>query len=138
MKKLCALSLAITCLASLVGCRASDAVDESDICGKTYVYENEGFGGDFTIEIKDDGTFTYYEGMLSSYIGSGNWTFADGMLTLAESVPVINSESGEAGTSTRTQQFSVERDALRFKEAGSDNFIYLKVKDGEKFQKAGE
>ena len=34
----------------------------------SYRYEKEGFGGDFVITLKADGTYTFYEGYLSSYI----------------------------------------------------------------------
>ncbi len=37
----------------------------------TYVRDAGGFGGDFTITLRQDGGFKYYEGLLSSYIGSG-------------------------------------------------------------------
>lgn len=32
----------------------------------------------FTILIRKDGTFTYIESLLSSYIGYGNWSVKDG------------------------------------------------------------
>ena len=60
---LAALGLALV----LGGC--SKTITAEDLAGKTYEYEKEGFGGNFTIQLKEDGTFTYYEGGLSSYIG---------------------------------------------------------------------
>lgn len=46
---------------------------DNAVAGKTYLYEGEGFMGNFTITLYNDGTFTYYEGMASSYIGNGSW-----------------------------------------------------------------
>lgn len=34
-------------------------------------------GGDFTVTIREDGTFTYYEGPLSSIFGDGTWYLAE-------------------------------------------------------------
>ena len=36
-----------------------------DVGGKVYVYEKEGFGGEFLIQMKEDNTFEYHEGFLS-------------------------------------------------------------------------
>lgn len=46
------------------------------IVDKTYINEKEGVGGSFTIHINDDGTFSYYEGLLSNYLGIGVWFFS--------------------------------------------------------------
>ena len=57
---------------------------EIDVAGKTFVWEKEGAGGDFTITLNEDGTYEYYVGFLSSYIGSGNWTVEGSELTMTE------------------------------------------------------
>lgn len=49
-----------------------------------YVCETPGFGGDFSISINADGTFQYYEGALSSYIGMGKWSFNNNKITLSD------------------------------------------------------
>ena len=113
-------------------------IPEDDIIDKVYVYEKEGFCGDFTIEIKADGTFTYYEGLLSSHIGSGEWTYTDayGMLTLFEKMIRLD-ENGNLEQFTNSYSFLVEKDTLIFVnnelDNGLGNFLYIKVKDGEKF-----
>ena len=112
-------------------------VTEDDIVDKVYVYEKEGFGGgSFTIQIKADGTFTYYEGMLSSHIGSGEWSYSDGMLTLFEKMYRLN-ETGKVEQVTKSYSFVVEKDTLIFVdnglELGLGNFLYVTVKHGEKF-----
>ena len=97
--------------------------DDSALAG-TYKDQSEGFGGDFTIQLNADGTYTFYEGMLSSYIGGGNWSRDGGLLFLDETngFEIHNI-------------FMLEADALIFVEANSDNFIYVKVLDGERFTK---
>ena len=89
--------------------------------GKAFVYEKEGFGSEFTISLHADGTFGYYEGMLSSHIGMGSWTVEDGVLTLREDI------------FQRTFRFRVQEGELRFLREGSDRFSYIKVADGDRF-----
>ena len=113
-------------------------VTKDDIVDKVYLYEKEGCGGNFTIEIKADGTFVYYEGFLSSHIGIGEWSYSDTdrMLTLFEKMDRIN-ENGEWEQVTHSYSFFVEMDTLIFVDKGLDmglgNFLYVKVKHGEKF-----
>ena len=101
----------------------------TDIAGKTYVYENEGSMGNFTITLYDDGTFTYYEGLASSYFGVGSWQMDGSIVTLADDeelgFPLIN-------------KFIMDGDDLVFTEQGSSNFIYVKVEEGERFHLTGE
>ena len=93
----------------------------SDLAGKIFVYEKEGFGSDFTIKLHADGTFGYYEGMLSSHIGMGTWAVEGDILTLHED------------TFDRTFRFRVQDGALHFLREGSDQFLYIKVADGARF-----
>ena len=92
-----------------------------DLAGKVFVYEKEGFGSDFTIKLHADGTFGYYEGMLSSHIGMGTWAMDGDILTLHED------------TFDRTFRFRVQDGALHFLREGSDQFTYIKVADGARF-----
>ena len=100
-----------------------------DIAGKTYLYDGEGFGGGFTITLYEDGTFTYYEGMLSSYIGDGTFVL--------DGDTVVMTDDGPGGYGF-VNHFRRDGDDLVFVEQGSDNFVYVKVKDGEKFSCTGE
>lgn len=101
----------------------------TDIAGKTYVYENEGSMGNFTITLYDDGTFTYYEGLASSYFGVGSWQMDGSIVTLTDDeelgFPLIN-------------KFIMDGDDLVFTEQDSSNFIYVKVEEGERFHLTGE
>ena len=112
-------------------------IPQDDIVDKVYVYEKDGFGGNFTIEIKSDGTFFYYEGMLSSHRGIGEWTYSDGMLTLFEKMYRFNDSYDGMEQVIHSYSFLVEKDTLIFMDKGLDNglgnFLYVKVKDGEKF-----
>ena len=91
------------------------------VCG-TYVYEGEGFGGDFTITLNEDGTYTFYEGMLSSYLGGGKWDQQGAQIWMSET----------NGFSLYFAFLPIE-DALVFAEEYSDNFVYVKVPDGGRF-----
>ena len=101
----------------------------SGIAGKTFLYENEGIMGSFSITLYEDGTFTYYEGMASSYIGIGSWEQDSDTITLTDDV------DGGYGL---VNHFKFDGETLTFVEKGSDNFVYVKVKDGEKFSCTGE
>lgn len=126
MKKSIAAVICLMLTVLFVGCGSGS--DDSDyVAGKTFVYEKEGFYGEFTIHIMEDGTFTYYEGMASSYIGMGEWTIGQKTLTLTNDVPTVN------GSHTRTNIFKIEKGKLIWRAEGSDNFSLVKVKDGESF-----
>lgn len=120
--KLFALIFAVLLLST--GCAKTNSVNESDVVGKTYTYENDGFGGDFRIEIKSDGTFTYYEGLLSSYYGFGNWTL--------EGDTILLSDDAQGGK-PRENYFKVEGNDLIFQSENSSNFLYLDIADGDRF-----
>lgn len=116
-KRLCLL----LSLLALAGCGRHP--EAAELAGKTYRYEKSGFGGDFTITLEEDGSFTYYEGSLSSYIGIGTWTLEGDILCITD----------EGAGKSWKNYFRAEKDALTFREEGSENFLYLKVADGEKF-----
>ncbi len=122
MKKLASAILAALLMLSLFACATPVTID--DMVEKTYIYEKEGCGGSFGITLNADGTFSYYEGILSSYLGYGAWTYEDGILTLTDS------ETYGYGFVNR---FTIEKDTLVFVADGSNNFLYVKVKDGERF-----
>lgn len=115
------LAAALLC-AGFTGCARQ--ITESDLAGKTYVYEKDGFGGDFTITLNNDGTFTYSEGFLSSYLGVGKWKLDGGELILTD-----NKETGRP----LENRFKIADGELVFQAEASSNFIYVKAADGEKF-----
>ena len=99
--------------------------EKISVLAGTYQYEGDGFGGDFTITLNADGTYTFYEGALSSYMGSGTWQVYDNAVYLTE---------GEDGFDL-SFMFVAEENALIYLAAGSDAFPYVKVKDEERFVK---
>ena len=128
MKRLTCIILVLGIMLILTSCKENDAAVSDKISGRTYVWEKEGFGGDFTITLNKDGTYEYYEGVLSSYIGSGDWSVKDGVLTLTE-------KSGY----DFVFRFKVKDGELVFVSEGSSQFMYVTVEDGDVFRyKTGE
>ena len=113
------------------------------VSGRNFIWEKEGFGGDFTITLNDDGSYTYYEGFLSSYLGYGDWTVEDDTVVLTEkggydavyrfAVEDDTVVLTEKGGYDAVYRFAVEDGALVYKSDGSDQFIYTTVEDGDRF-----
>ena len=101
----------------------------SKVKGKTYVYENEGILGSFQITLFEDGTFTYYEGNASSYYGTGTWKQDGSTITMTDN---------ELAGYSLVNHFILDGTDLVYTEKNSSNFIYVKVKPGEKFHCTGE
>ena len=114
--KLLWLPMVLVAALFLASCSSDDVQTDS-----TYVYDGEGFGGAFTITISDNGSFTFYEGFLSSYIGHGKWQIKHKILTISDG--------------TFTNKFEMRDKEIVFVEEGSTNFMYVKLKDGDKFIK---
>lgn len=96
-----------------------------------FVRDAGGFGGDFTITLRQDGGFEYYEGLLSSYIGRGTWTQEDGVICLTDKV--LQDSAG-----IRNHYFTLEDGDLIFRAEGSAAFKYLDVEDGERFSRRAD
>ena len=93
----------------------------------TYRLETGGFGGDFDLTIAADGTYTFYEGPLSSYLGGGSWSQWGAGLYLTE----------RNGFALSFVLIPLE-DALVFRAEGSDRFPCVDVPDGARFVRVGE
>ena len=104
-------------------------ITDREAIGKTYLYEKEGIMGHFQITLYDDGTFIYYEGLASSYLGTGTWHQEGNIITLSDDETV-----GYA----LVNHFTLDGDSLVFIEKESSNFIYVKVANGEHFNLTGE
>ena len=107
----------------------TSVLENVEITGKTYVYEHEGIMGNFTINLYDDGTFTYYEGLASSYFGMGTWQQDGSVITLSDDDQIGH---------PLTNKFKVSGDELIFMKQGSSNFIYVELEEGERFHYTGE
>ena len=121
MKRIVICILALGMALSLA-CGKTDGSLRDAIAGKTFVWEKEGFGGDFTITLNEDGTYRYCEGYLSSYIGFGTWTVENGAVILTEQ-----------GGQDAVYCFAVKDGALVCRKDGSDRFLYTDVTDGDRF-----
>lgn len=121
MKRLVVFPLVLLCLFSLAAC--GQALQDS--LPGTYLYEKEGFGGglgDFSIQLYDNGTFQYYEGPLSSYIGTGDWTLEGDVLVLTDTTGY-----------SLVNRFQVDGTDLIYRTEGSSGFVYVDVADGDLF-----
>ena len=122
MKKIIVPVLIVLTAMLLPSCKKSDESLKEQFRGKTYVWEEDGFGSDFTITLNDDNTYEYYEGNLSSYLGAGKWKIEDGVLIMTET----------AGNDA-VYKLDLGDDELRFR-SDSDNFIYVTVEEGSVFK----
>ncbi len=98
-------------------------ITAADVAGKQFVYTGKGAGSDFYINIYRNGTFQYYAGVYSSHIGLGDWEVRDGKLYLRDTTlqnPMIF-------------VFSMTDDDLVYIADESHPFMYVDVKDGERF-----
>ena len=97
----------------------------SEKSSNLYVGEKPGFGGDFTITLNADGTYSYYIGFLSSYIGVGTWKSENGVLTMTENKELCGNDN--------VFRFHITEEGLRYIEDGTGGFMHLR--DGDRFLK---
>lgn len=115
-----------TFMAILFAAGCAEPENGNTVAGRIYTYTGESSSkienDTFTITIHEDGTYSYYESLFSSYIGYGRWSVKNGILTLLDDtgVPISN-------------HFLIDGKDLVFVEKYSTNFSYTKVKDGERF-----
>lgn len=122
-----ALALVMLAALTLTGCAGAKRVN--NMFGKPLVYEKDGFPDDFGIRIDSDGTFSYYEGSFSSYVGYGFWELNGDTLILRE----MSDSRDVTSEVKRINRFKVGDNGLTFQADGSDNFRYIDVSDGEHF-----
>lgn len=105
----------------------TDTAGENNViatCAGKYVCENPGIGGEFSIVINEDGTFSYYEGALSSYIGMGKWTYNDNKIILRDEGMV---------SSIRQYIFDCEDGVIVYNKTESADFTYVNLEDKTRF-----
>ena len=122
MKRIVIGVLAFGMIALSASCGNRDTRICEAIGGKVFVWEKEGFGGNFIIRLNDDGTYSYSEGLLSSYLAFGEWTVKAGILKLKEET--------RPDTSFR---FRVKDGELTFLSEGSSRFMHVSVENGDRF-----
>lgn len=122
-------TLSLPAVVNVIGWSAAPSGTARETANKRgFIYSGEGFGSEFRITLYDDGTFTSCEGALSSYIGIGTWTEENGVMVL--------NDTGMGPDSPIINRFRVDGDQLNWIEAGSDNFIYVRLQDGAVFNRA--
>lgn len=126
-----AMALACLCAFGSVEEPEDELVWPYGVSQMTYIRDAGGFGGDFAVTLNQDGTFSYYAGLLSSYIGMGTWTQEDGVVCLAD-------EGLEGSAGIQRYYFTVEDGNLVFQAEKSAKFMYVDVKDGERFSRRAD
>ena len=126
MKKFISIFLCVVILAGFLSSCSEKAVTPLSPVG-IFVYEDKGCGSDFYIEIREDGTFSYSTGLLASYFGYGEWTLDGDVLCLKDR---------EYPSMKFVNYFKVKEKKLVFIENDSTNFMYVKVADGDDFNKS--
>ncbi|MBP1585207.1 MAG: peptidoglycan DD-metalloendopeptidase family protein, partial [Lachnospiraceae bacterium] len=98
--------------------------------GSRYMYTGntgpvaDGVWIDFAIALKSDGTYTWYESPVSSYIGVGTYSVEDGVLVMRDDETVCT---------PRVNRFRISGDSLYYISEESDNFMMVQLSDGEEF-----
>ena len=102
-----------------VNCSGTDS-NKSAIAGKIFAYEKEGAGGYCTLSFNENGRFLYSPGKLSSYMDGGDWKIDEDTVSLI-------------GMENKTIYLKITDDTLVYIAEDSDEFPYMDIKDGEKF-----
>lgn len=85
----------------------------------------------FTITLNSDGTYHYYETMISSHMGLGKYTVCGNIITLTDdNIPTLS------GSKTYTFKFEYRDGKLVFLASESDRFMYVNLPDGAEFDRA--
>ena len=124
-KKLIITLLAFLLAILMVGCGKNNIPDPVKFADTTYIYEGEGYGGQFSLSIKSDGTYFYYEGLDSDYIAIGEWTVEGNKIRLADN---------EADGHPFVNYFKFDEGKLVFVKKNSTGFLYVDVKNGDCFK----
>ena len=83
MKRRLVSALLLLFVLMAAGCSGQPAaVSAGDLADQVYIYEKEGFGGNFAITLNSDGSMYYSVGLLSSYLGIGTWELDGDTVTL--------------------------------------------------------
>ena len=141
MKKIYVFSAFVLLVAlalTFVSCGAKEYTS-ADVAG-TYARANEGFDGldKFTITLNEDGTYQYYETVISSFIGMGNYTVEGDIVTLIAEFSKYDIAKEEFFNSVEHFKFKANGKTLVFIADGSDNFTYVKLTDGAVFDRLKE
>ena len=80
---------------------------------------------DFYISFSPDGTYTWYETPISSFIGSGTYSINDGVITMTDDAEMTGTE--------RVNIFTISGESIYYAAEGSDNFHLVTLADQDRF-----
>ena len=128
MKKLLLIIIAAALTVSaLVSC-GTPVLSFETVAG-TYSRDGESFIDSFSITLSEDGSFSYYQSMASSYIGIGEYTIDGSRVILTDSnIPTLS------GKMTRVFVFVYSDGKLIFDKDRSENVPDSMLDDGEIFE----
>lgn len=107
----------------------TESVSKSDAIYGTYIRENDNGYDSFSITLHEDGTYTYYETMISSHLGHGGYTIEDNLITLIDTqIPTYS------GSATYEFKFEYRDGKLIYLAGKSDQFMYVHLPDGAEFE----
>ena len=140
MKRFIVLLLAVlTVFPLLVSCDSKEIAeteskieiaDDFDEIYGFYCRQNDNGYDSFSITLYEDGTYTYYETLISSHIGYGEYSVDDNLITLTNThIPTVN------GSASYTFKFEYRDGKLFFLAADSDQFMYVHLPDGAQFNR---
>ncbi len=101
---------------------------------RVYYYSGNHFTGtgmdpynliDFYISFSPDGTYTWYETPISSFIGSGTYSINDGVITMTDDAEMTGTE--------RVNKFTISGESIYYAAEGSDNFHLVTLADQDRF-----
>ncbi len=117
-KKLLALSFVFVLALLLFAC-----AERFDVTEKVFSQEDSNGIWGLSVIFHEDGSCNYYEGGASSYIPSATWSQEGDIITITEtSEPRVG----------RVNRFRLEGGALCYIDGESDNFMYLKLEEGQR------
>ena len=101
---------------------------------RIYYYSGNHFDGtgmepesliDFSITFSPDGSYSWYETPISSFIGMGTYSIEGGVLTMTDDAEMTGTK--------RVNMFIVSGDKLYYSSEGSDNFLFVQLDDKAEF-----
>lgn len=119
------IAVAVTGVCFLTIPKADDKETAARLGGNVYTWEKKyGDTFSFEIELDEDGTFCFVDGLVTYYVALGEWTVEDDVLKLRDDV---------APSGARYFYFRVEGDELVYLAEKSAAFSYTDVDDGDRF-----
>lgn len=133
MKRILLCILALLLLVPLlVACAEKENCDPETLCG-TYKRPNANGFDSFSITLNEDGTYQYFETMISSHLGFGSYKIEGNTVTMTEkNIP------GLYGSLTHTYRFEYTDGKLIYLADQSDRFIYIDLPQGAEFTRERE